>query len=211
MAGGDALLAPAATGRESVQAPPSGVRDPAWAPQTAGGGFALPPLSGAAPVASGAPPMPAAAPAQAPRPAAPPPMQQLAPVAIALALLPGDRPALRVALEPPELGRVEVRIQRGADGADAVRILVERPETLALLQRDRGELGRALDQAGVGAGSGISLGLAGQETGGGQHGGAQREAGSGGAPGRGPPAPQALAAGPPERSVALLGLLDIAV
>jgi Meckel syndrome type 1 protein len=142
-----------------------------------------------------------------------PPAQQVVPVAIALALLPGERASLRVALEPPELGRVEVRIARGADGGDAVRILAERPETLALLQRDQRELGRALDQAGVPAGGGISFGLAGQEGGGA---GAREDRGGGGT-GRGAPGsaasgqPGGASPAPPQRQARMLGLLDIAV
>jgi hypothetical protein len=43
-----------------------------------------------------------------------------------------------------------------------VRILAERPETLALLERDRGELDRALAEAGVAVGEGgVSFALAG--------------------------------------------------
>ncbi|MFZ4411145.1 MAG: flagellar hook-length control protein FliK, partial [Paracraurococcus sp.] len=99
------------------------------------------------------------APAQAPtapagtaaaeRPA-PPAVQQLAPVAIALALGPGHAPRLSVTLAPEHLGRVEIRIERDAAGETAsIQVLAERPETLALLQRDARELDRALGQAGV--------------------------------------------------------------
>ena len=55
-----------------------------------------------------------------------------------------------MALEPEQLGRVEIRIQRDAGGdTAAIQVLAERPETLALLQRDARELDRALGQAGV--------------------------------------------------------------
>ena len=118
-----------------------------------------------------APPMPAhGPPAYGPPPS---PARQVAPVAVALSLLGGERPSLRIALEPAELGRVEIRIERSAEG-DAVRILAERPETLALLQRDQRELGRALDQAGVQRGEGgLSFGLAGQDAAGGGAAGGQ--------------------------------------
>jgi hypothetical protein len=134
-------------------------------------------------------------------------------VAIVTAMLPGAFVSLRVALEPPELGRVEVRIARGADG-DTVRILAERPETLALLQRDQRELGRALDQAGVQAGGGLSLGLAGRE--GGSAGGDTAPRRDRSPSGQGSdaeaefrPAPSLTA--PSERRAVLNGLLDIAV
>jgi Meckel syndrome type 1 protein len=79
---------------------------------------------------------------------APPPARQLAPVVVSLALGRGDE-ALTISLDPGELGRVEVSIGQGKDGGQ-VRIVAERPETLALLQRDQRELDRALTQAGLG-------------------------------------------------------------
>jgi len=79
---------------------------------------------------------------------APMPARQLAPVLVSLALGRGDE-ALTIALDPVELGRVEVSIGQGKE-AGQVRIVAERPETLALLQRDQRELDRALNQAGLG-------------------------------------------------------------
>lgn len=79
---------------------------------------------------------------------APPPARQLAPVVVSLALRGGDE-ALTIALDPGELGRVEVSIGQGKE-AGQIRIVAERPETLALLQRDQRELDRALNQAGLG-------------------------------------------------------------
>jgi flagellar hook-length control protein FliK len=79
---------------------------------------------------------------------APAPARQLAPVVVSLALGRGDE-ALTIALDPGELGRVEVSIGQGKDSGQ-VRIVAERPETLALLQRDQRELDRALTQAGLG-------------------------------------------------------------
>jgi hypothetical protein len=52
-------------------------------------------------------------------------------------------------LEPPDLGRLEIRIDRSPDAPARVDITVERPETLTLLLRDQPQLQRALDQAGV--------------------------------------------------------------
>jgi hypothetical protein len=56
---------------------------------------------------------------------------------------------LELSLHPDELGRVEVRIERSPDGHAAVSIRVERPETLAALQREAPELHAALDRAGL--------------------------------------------------------------
>lgn len=79
---------------------------------------------------------------------APAPARQLAPVVVSLALGRGGE-ALTIALDPVELGRVEVSIGQGKE-AGQVRIVAERPETLALLQRDQRELDRALNQSGLG-------------------------------------------------------------
>jgi flagellar hook-length control protein FliK len=76
------------------------------------------------------------------------PARQLAPVVVSLALGRGAE-ALTIALDPVELGRVEVSIGQGKE-AGQVRIVAERPETLALLQRDYRELDRALNQSGLG-------------------------------------------------------------
>jgi flagellar hook-length control protein FliK len=52
-------------------------------------------------------------------------------------------------LDPPELGHVQIRIDRPLDAPARVEITVERTETLTLLLRDQPQLQRALDQAGV--------------------------------------------------------------
>jgi len=89
----------------------------------------------------------------APPPRAAPPVQvvwparQVAPFAVALAL--GPDSSLTLMLDPVELGRVEVAIDRSR-GEAAIRVTAERPETLALLQRDARELERALSDAGFG-------------------------------------------------------------
>ena len=130
---------------------------------------------------------------------------------IALALGQGQVPRLTVALEPGALGRVEIRIERGVDGEGAlVRILAERPETLALLQRDARELDRSLAQAGIAiASGGAQFGLSGGDGG---PPGQQRPRQQGGQPAGGPAggAPPA-AAGPVQARLSALSLLDIAV
>jgi flagellar hook-length control protein FliK len=84
-----------------------------------------------------------------PRPAAPIPWpaRQVVPFVVSLAL--GSDDGINLTLNPVELGRVEVAIARGTEGHVSLR--VERPETLALLQRDRAELERALAGTGFGA------------------------------------------------------------
>lgn len=52
-------------------------------------------------------------------------------------------------LDPPELGRVDVRMEISAEGKLSAVIAVERPETLDLLQRDSRALERSLMEAGL--------------------------------------------------------------
>ncbi|HZH47686.1 MAG TPA: flagellar hook-length control protein FliK, partial [Roseococcus sp.] len=77
-----------------------------------------------------------------------PPARQVAPIAIALAFAPGPHAGFTLALEPAEMGRVEIRMRREG-GGHALHIIAERPETLGLLQRDRQELNASLAQAGL--------------------------------------------------------------
>ena len=123
-----------------------------------------------APTAS-APTAAPTAPPQAAGHATPPALpaaRQVAPFAVSLAL--GSDSSTSLVLEPAELGRVEVAIERNGSEAH-VTFRADRPETLALLQRDRAELERALSSAGFGAGSdgrgpNLSFGLGGEGAGG---------------------------------------------
>jgi flagellar hook-length control protein FliK len=54
-----------------------------------------------------------------------------------------------IRLDPPELGRVEVRLDVRRDGHVTTHLVVERAETLDLLQRDARALERALHDAGL--------------------------------------------------------------
>ncbi|MCX7371576.1 MAG: flagellar hook-length control protein FliK, partial [Alphaproteobacteria bacterium] len=92
----------------------------------------------------------------------PPPTRQLLPVTVALLVSPGSQPAFSITLEPQELGRVEVRLARGADGETKLRITAERAETVALLARDQRDLQQGLALSGVPlANEAISIELAG--------------------------------------------------
>lgn len=57
-----------------------------------------------------------------------------------------------IRLDPPEMGRVDVKLHVDASGAVSARLTVDRAETLDLFQRDRQQLERALSQAGLDAG-----------------------------------------------------------
>lgn len=56
-------------------------------------------------------------------------------------------------LDPPELGRVEVRLEFGHEKSVKAHLIVEKPETLLMLQRDAATLDRALQDAGLETGS----------------------------------------------------------
>jgi flagellar hook-length control protein FliK len=138
-------------------------------------------------------------------------------MAIALALGGGRNGRIAVSLDPVELGRVEITVERMHDTA-VVQVSAERPETLALLARDGATLDRALGGAGIGSEGGRSLSFsllgegsgqgAGQGSGQGTEGGSHR--GHHGRHGRHGPQGMPLDDTAPQRR-ALLGLLDVAI
>jgi flagellar hook-length control protein FliK len=69
------------------------------------------------------------------------------PVEIGLRSLAGVR-SFEIRLAPQELGRIDVQLDFHDEGRVDARLVVDRPETLAYLQRDAGQLHRALEQAG---------------------------------------------------------------
>jgi flagellar hook-length control protein FliK len=54
-----------------------------------------------------------------------------------------------IRLDPPELGRIDVRLHVDRDGNVSSRLVVDRADTLDLLKRDQPSLERALQQAGL--------------------------------------------------------------
>ncbi|HEY9013126.1 MAG TPA: flagellar hook-length control protein FliK [Devosia sp.] len=58
----------------------------------------------------------------------------------------------QIRLDPPELGRIDVRMHVDGDGNVHARMTVERAETLDLMQRDQRSLEKALAQAGLDGG-----------------------------------------------------------
>src|SRR5690606_1735187 len=58
-----------------------------------------------------------------------------------------------IRLDPPEMGRIDVRMEVRKDGHVVAHMTVERPETLDLLQRDARALQQALNNAGLQADS----------------------------------------------------------
>jgi flagellar hook-length control protein FliK len=59
-----------------------------------------------------------------------------------------------IRLDPPELGRIDVRIDIDRNGQVTSHLTVEKPETLSMLRQDAPQLQRALDDAGLKTGSG---------------------------------------------------------
>jgi flagellar hook-length control protein FliK len=125
-------------------------------------------------------PSPATAPAQTDPPV---PIGQV-PMTIGLRSLRGSN-EFQIRLDPAELGRIDVKLEIDkAQNRVMTHLVVDRPETLALLQRDAGQLQQALSQAGLDpSASGLNLSLR-------SDGGAQSGGGSGqqGAASRGSPA-----------------------
>ncbi|MEC9369443.1 MAG: flagellar hook-length control protein FliK [Pseudomonadota bacterium] len=103
-----------------------------------------------------------------PSPAAPAiPLQGIA-VHIAQQAQSGAR-RFDIRLDPPELGRIEVRLDVNREGHVHTHLVVERSETLDLLQRDSRQLERALQDAGLDTSQG-SMKFSLKEHGAGQHG-----------------------------------------
>ena len=82
-------------------------------------------------------------------PSGPAPAEQLAPVLISIARDPSGERHMTLQIQPEALGHLQIQIDHTPGSSLRVQIIVERPETLALLQRDTPQLLRALDQAGV--------------------------------------------------------------
>ncbi len=186
--------APADTGRAPERAPPQGEAQAAReAPSLPSGLDALARAAGS----QGQAPTPAAPPA----PAGPPiPVLQnvpigAVPVEIGLKSLAGMN-RFEIRLDPGDLGRIDVTLDIGETGEVKARLVVDRVETLALLQRDARTLERAFEQAGLKASDGsVDLqlrdgGSGGRSDGRGEHGRENRSGHQPGPPeGRQPPAP----------------------
>jgi flagellar hook-length control protein FliK len=112
-----------------------------------------------------------AAPAQAPTPA--PNMPALA-VEISAKSQSGAK-QFDIRLDPPELGRVEVRLSIDATGKASAHLSADQPQTLDLLQKDSTSLMRALRDAGLDVSQdGLNFSLRQQAQDGGAHQGGSR-------------------------------------
>lgn len=84
--------------------------------------------------------------------ALPHPATQAVAATITKAANSGETKNITLQLDPPELGRVEVRMSFGKGKDVKAVLLVEKPETLTMLQRDAHVLERALIDSGLDAG-----------------------------------------------------------
>ncbi len=156
---------PAELGREKPGAPLPGPT-PITPTEPTGATFVVPetPAAAAAPHGATTAPLPAVQTAAgpvaqaAPSTSPPSPAVQVAqavaePVRVVLAAPPQQSGAPHVTtiqLDPAELGRVQIRIERSTtDGPVKVELAAERPETLLRLIHDQPQLQQALDQAGI--------------------------------------------------------------
>jgi chemotaxis protein MotD len=85
-----------------------------------------------------------------PAPTAPQAPVPLAGLAVAIAAnAQGGRSRFDIRLDPPELGRIDVRLHVDTNGQVTSHLIVDRSETLDLLRRDAADLERSLQQAGL--------------------------------------------------------------
>lgn len=79
----------------------------------------------------------------------------------------GGNQTMQIRLDPPELGNVAVRLQIAKDKGVKAHLVIEKPETYMMLQRDSNSLERALQHAGLDTNaSSITFELANQDGGG---------------------------------------------
>jgi chemotaxis protein MotD len=94
-------------------------------------------------------------PAAAAPAAPPPPTAQAAPIPLAgvaiqiVSMVQAGTNHFEIRLDPPELGRVEVRLAVDRDGHTTTSMIADRSDTLDLLRRDASGLERALQDAGL--------------------------------------------------------------
>lgn len=125
----------------------------------------------------------------APQAVYPHPATQMVASVIAKATTNGESKNITIHLDPPDLGKVHVRMELGKDNSVKAHMVIEKPETYLMLQRDAHVLERALQEAGMDTGGGLSFELAqdggffdrdGQGTGGNSGGGDSDSAETGG-------------------------------
>ncbi|AEP10039.1 flagellar hook-length control protein FliK [Micavibrio aeruginosavorus] len=96
-------------------------------------------------------------------PAAPHPATQAVAIAITKTAQANSDSTLSMRLDPPDLGKLEVHVRFSKDKSMKAHMVIEKPETFLMLQRDSSVLERSLQEAGIDTGNGgLSFELADQ-------------------------------------------------
>ncbi len=88
------------------------------------------------------------------------PATQLVSMTMQKAIKNGEATTIKLQLDPPELGRVEVKMSIDQDNMTKIVLTAEKADTHAMLQRDAQMLERAMSDAGLDAGGNLSFELA---------------------------------------------------
>jgi flagellar hook-length control protein FliK len=96
----------------------------------------------------------------------------MVPIEIGLQALRNGSSTFQIRLDPDELGRVEVKLHIGSDSKVSASLVVDRVDTLHMLQREAKTLERAFEQAGLKS-NGDDLQFSLRQDGRGQNGGGQ--------------------------------------
>ncbi len=88
------------------------------------------------------------------------PATQLVSMTMQKAIKNGEETTIKLKLDPPELGRVDVKMSIDQDSTTKIVLTVEKPETHMMLQRDAQFLERAMSDAGLDVGDNLSFELA---------------------------------------------------
>ncbi len=88
------------------------------------------------------------------------PATQMVMITMQRAGLEGNNKSITLQLDPPELGRVDVKMVFDKNKSIRTVLTVEKPETMAMLQRDAHSLEKAMNDLGLNADGGVDLQLA---------------------------------------------------
>lgn len=92
--------------------------------------------------------------------AAPHPATQIVAATLTKGAQEGESKSMTLKLDPPELGRIEIRMDFAKEKGMKAHIVMEKPETYMMMQRDAHILERALQDAGIDSNGGLSFELA---------------------------------------------------
>ncbi len=88
------------------------------------------------------------------------PATQMVSASIQKAVKAGEDAHIKIRLDPPELGRVDVKMSIDQDNVSKIVLTIEKPETHTMMQRDAAALERALAESGLDVNDGLEFELA---------------------------------------------------